>query len=561
MNKANQGSALPMKLEIRLTILFGCLLGVFLAVLMFLHAAQRRSAFELQAEIAGDKSRQLSRALTLTGSTLERFAADYTQWDEMVAFAASADPEWATINLEQSLASWRFHAVWVYAADGREVYRQVREPLAAADVAGLPSREMLARVCTPTTLHFFVRSSRGLLEIRTSPVHPSDDRRLSEPPQGWLLVARLWDEGLTTQLGELTDSTISLEPSLPAARPATLAPEISATLPLLAWDGTPLVYLQLAHLSPLLVNMIGYDQDESYLLCGFGLVFLVCAAACLHFWVRRPLRLIERSLVLGRPELVASLEGQHDEFGHVARLVRTVSEQRHALSREVEDRTFAESELRHAIAERAALGRDLHDGAIQSIYAIGMALQGIGPLLRSTPDEAQRRIEACVEGLNRTITQLRGYIAGLDTDEATAPSLAEGLETLLSEMRPARPVDYAVRLDPVLAAALRPDEIVQLLYIAREAVSNSVRHGLASRITLELARSGGETVFTIADDGIGFDPIAAAGRGHGLDNMTRRAEEIGASLTVEAAIAHGARLRVELPRSSNDTPVPPTGLP
>ncbi|HLP08437.1 MAG TPA: CHASE4 domain-containing protein [Opitutaceae bacterium] len=551
MKKANQGSALPMKLEIRLSILFGCLLAAFLAVLMFMHAAQRRSAFELQTEIAGDKSRQLTRALTLTGSTLERFAADYTQWDEMVAFVASAAPEWATINLEQSLASWRFHGVWVLSPERREVYRHLREPLEPADLAGFPTAEMAARLCTPEKFHFFLRSPRGLLEIRTSPIHPSDDRYLSEPPQGWLVVARLWEDGAFTQLGELTDSTITLQPAAPVAVPAELGPRISATMQLPAWDGKPLAYLQLEHMSPLLLNMIAYDRDEGYLLFGFGLVFFVCAAGCLHFWVRRPLRLIERSLVLGRPELVAPLEGQHDEFGHVARLVRTVSEQRRELSREVEDRTFAESELRHAIAERAALGRDLHDGAIQSIYAIGMALQGIAPLLRSAPDEAQRRIEACVEGLNRTITQLRGYIAGLEEDGAAAPSLAEGLQTLLREMRPAKPVDYEVRLDPELAAALRPDEIVQLLYIAREAVSNSVRHGLARRITLELARSGAETVFTIGDDGVGFDPSTAAGRGHGLDNMTRRAEEIGASLTVDAAIARGARLRVELPRSSN----------
>jgi signal transduction histidine kinase len=297
--------------------------------------------------------------------------------------------------------------------------------------------------------------------------------------------------------------------------------------------------------------MIGYDHDETLLLLFSGIAFLVCAAWFVHLWVRRPLWLIERSLVSGRADFVAPLERRRDEFAHVAQLVRTVSEQRRELSREVQERAHVETELRHAIAERTALGRDLHDGVIQSIYAIGMALQGIGPLVRDAPEEAQRRIEACVDGLNRTITQLRSYIAGLEEDEDAAPSLADGLQRLLQEMRPARPVEYEVKLDPALAAALSPDSIVQLLYIAREAISNSVRHGLAHHIVLELAQADGESVFSIIDDGIGFDPAATVGRGHGLDNMTRRAEEIGASLVIESAIARGARLRVELPQPSN----------
>ncbi len=561
MNNANQSAALPMKLEIRLAILFGCLLAIFLGVLALQHPSQRRSAFELQTEIAGDKARQLARALALTGSTLERFAADYTQWDEMGAYVQTADPTWAEINLDQSLVSWRFHGLWVFSPEKRLVSRHLRVPLCADDVAAFPRTEILAHITSAEHTHFFLRTPRGLLEIRGSAIHPSDERRNAEPPQGWLVVAHWWSPNLVAQLGELTDSTVTIVSATPATPSAELGPKITANLPLPSWDGRPAAHLELEHTSPLLINMSAYDRGESYLLFGFGLVFLACAAICTHYWVRRPLHLIQRSLVSSRPELVAPLEGHRDEFGQVARLVRTVSEQRHALSREVEDRTFAESELRHAIAERAALGRDLHDGVIQSIYAIGMALQGIRPLLHAAPDEAQQRLEACVDGLNRTITQLRGYIAGLEADDNAPPSLAEGLQTLLREVRPARTVDYSVQLDPALAAALRPDEIVQLLYIAREAISNSVRHGLARHIALALARVDGETVFSITDDGIGFDPAASSGRGHGLDNMTRRAEEIGASLTIEAAIARGACLRVELPRATNETASPPTGTP
>ncbi len=545
-----------MKLETRLTFLFGTLTAVFLATLGVLHWAQHRSAAVLHAEIAGDKARQLARIVALTGSTLERFAADYTQWDEMCTFAADRDPEWAKINLEQSLASWRFHGVWVFDAGRSEVYRNFRAPLVAADLAAFPDPALLARLCGPDPLHFFALSPQGLLEVRTAPIHPSDDSRLGEAPQGWFIVARVWDRAQFDQLGALTESTVALAPIPTDGQDGST---ISIQIPLPGWDGRALEQLALQHTSPLLANMLSYDTDEALLFLVFGLALLGLASWFVQRWIRQPLRLISTSLATDRPEIVAPLQQSQDEFAHIADLIRSVSVQRLALRREVEDRTYAEQELRRAIVERTALGRDLHDGVIQSIYATGMTLQGVGPLLHSDPAEAQQRLATCVEALNRTIAQLRSYIAGLEADSTPAASLAEGLQKLLQEIRPARPVDYDVQLDPLLAAALPQDSIVQLLFIAREALSNALRHGLARRISVQLGTANDDPAFTIEDDGVGFDAVPTAQRGHGLDNMTRRAEEIGAALTIESLPGRGTRLRVELPWSGLETehPVPP----
>ena len=539
-----------MKLETRLTLLFGSLLAIFLGALAALHWAQQRSAAELQTQVATDKTRQLTGLIALSGSTLERFAADYTQWDEMCAFVASHDSAWAAINLEQSLVSWNFQGVWVFDADSHEIYRHLRAPFAAGDLADFPAPALVRKLTTPQSLHFFTDSPHGLLEVRTAPVHPSDDTRNDEPPRGWLVVTRLWDSSLYAQLGALTESTVAL--GTPPPEPPQLASAISilVSIPMPDWSATVEQRLWLRHTSPLLANMVAYDNDEIVLFLVFGLTLLGVATWFVHRWIRRPLHLIRGSLEADVPALAEPLLRRDDEFARIAALVRTASEQRLALRREIEDRTQAEVCLRHAIAERATLGRDLHDGVIQSIYAIGMALQGVGTLMRTAPQEARRSIETCIEGLNRTIGQLRSHIAGLENDETPPASFAEGIHKLLRELRPARPVDYEVRLDPLLAAALPQDSIAQLLFIAREALSNALRHSHARRIALVLGSTGSEPTFTIEDDGCGFDPAAAIGhRGHGLDNMTRRAEEIGATLAVESVPGRGTRLRVELPRN------------
>ena len=538
-----------MKLETRLSILLGSLLAIFLCAIGILHSAQRQSATELQTQIAEGKARQLASLVALSGRTLERFAADYTQWDEMCAFVESRDPGWATINLEQSLSSWNFQGIWVLDAGSRVIYRHLREPLATGDLPDFPTAVLVRNLCSPQPLHFFNASPLGLLEVRTAPIHPSDDTRSNEPPRGWLVVARLWDAAQYTQLGTLTESTVALASPPPEPPQPASSISILVSLPLPTCSDMPEHRLWLRHTSPLLANMVAYDADETVLFLVFGLIMLGLATWFANRWIRRPLRLIQGSLEADVPALAEPLLAHNDEFAHIATLIRTASEQKQALRREVDERIHAEAKLRHAIAERATLGRDLHDGVIQSIYAIGMSLQGAGTLLHTAPKQAHHVLETCIEGLNRCIAQLRAHITGLESDSTPPASFAEGLQTLLRELRPARAVNYDVRIDPLLAAALPQDSIAQLLFIAREALSNALRHSQARRIALVLGSTGSEPTFTIEDDGCGFDPAATVGhRGHGLDNMTRRAEEIGATLTIESVPGRGTRLRVELPR-------------
>lgn len=547
-----------MKLVTRLTILFAAMFAAFLGALGSLQLVQRSSIREMRAEIAEDKARQLVRAVAVTGATLERFVSDYTQWDEMCDFVSTRDPAWAAINIDQSLESWNFHGAWVFDTERQEVYRHLQPPFAGGELKGFPDPALVRRLCGTERLHFFAASPHGPVELRTAPIHPSDDQHLKESPRGWFVAMRVWNQAQFDQLGQLTESTVGV--TTDAAPPSGAVVESRQILA--DWAGQSVHTLVLRHRSPLLDNIINYDTDEGVIFLVVGLTFLGLTAGFLHRWVRRPLGMIEASLAEENPERTAMLRAEPDEFGRIAALILSAAEQRRALRHEAEVRTTAEQQLRRALAERIALGRDLHDGVIQSIYATGMTLQGVSPLLRADPREAQRRIDSCVEGLNRTIAQIRHHIAGLEEGATAAASLPEGLQKLLHEMRLARPVAFDLQLDPLLAAALTEDTVVQLLFIAREAVSNAIRHGLARHIAIHLGTAADELAFTVKDDGIGFDPTQPPQHGHGLDNMTRRAEEIGAALAIESVPGLGTRIRVELPwnglkSEARDAPPPP----
>jgi signal transduction histidine kinase len=89
-----------------------------------------------------------------------------------------------------------------------------------------------------------------------------------------------------------------------------------------------------------------------------------------------------------------------------------------------------------------------------------------------------------------------------------------------------------------------------LLYVAREGLSNAVRHGAPTKIAVDLRQDDSETSLTIQDNGVGYDP-AQVRPGLGTTSMRNRAEWLGADLTVLGIPGMGATIRVAFPRNRN----------
>jgi len=89
---------------------------------------------------------------------------------------------------------------------------------------------------------------------------------------------------------------------------------------------------------------------------------------------------------------------------------------------------------------------------------------------------------------------------------------------------------------------------VHALQIAREAVSNALRHGAANRIGVSLQTRHGLAEFEVTDDGRGFDAGASA-PGMGLANFVARARELGAELAVTSEPGRGTRVQLIFNRS------------
>ena len=197
------------------------------------------------------------------------------------------------------------------------------------------------------------------------------------------------------------------------------------------------------------------------------------------------------------------------------------------------------------VEERDRIGRDLHDGIIQSLYAVSLSLEDVPDLVRDAPAEADRRVDRAIDDLDKAIRDMRSFIHGLRPETLGGADLGAGLAALAEEHRHNTLVEAELALDPAADPGYGPDGNAQLLQLAREAMSNAARHSRARRLRIDLRREGGFSVLEISDDGIGFDRSAVTDPSHhGLPNMRARAEAIGGRLVIDTAPDQGTRVAV-----------------
>lgn len=202
-------------------------------------------------------------------------------------------------------------------------------------------------------------------------------------------------------------------------------------------------------------------------------------------------------------------------------------------------RRDAEERL-HLLEQQERLGRDLHDGIIQSVFAVGMSLQAL--LSRVTDPMVVDRLTQSISALDDTITELRGFIFGLGT-LPTAEETRRELERLVTQARSQSTVHVTGVIDAT--ALTRIGEHSQdLLLVAREALSNVQRHSMAEHCELSVRLEGDAVELTVKDDGRGFDTSAPTG-GLGLANARARARAIGADYDVQS-FAGGTVVRLRV---------------
>jgi signal transduction histidine kinase len=196
------------------------------------------------------------------------------------------------------------------------------------------------------------------------------------------------------------------------------------------------------------------------------------------------------------------------------------------------------------IQERDRISMELHDGIIQSIYAVGMKLELIRSSLKNVP-EADSQIASATHDLNHVIEDLRSYIQNLNVSVDYSVSLLEQLEEMAEGFRQVSSARLVVDVQRGFAQ-LTDVRMHTLIQIVREALSNIVRHANASEVYIDIHETSSQITLVISDNGTGFEPDKVK-HGSGLQNIHQRVWRLNGSVNVTSRKGRGTTITVILP--------------
>lgn len=204
------------------------------------------------------------------------------------------------------------------------------------------------------------------------------------------------------------------------------------------------------------------------------------------------------------------------------------------------------------LEERERIGMDLHDGIIQSIYAVGLTLEHARLLLGEEPMQTRKRIDQSIEDLNSTIRDLRAFIMDMRPRQLYEENLMDGLQRLVNEFR-ANSLVEAKLSGPSEGLEDLPDaQAIALFHICQEALANIAKHAQASKVAVLVWTTPNRVVMEVTDDGRGFDPQKVQlTLGHGISNMQTRARNVGGDLEITTEPGKGTTIMVWMPYTQN----------
>lgn len=201
------------------------------------------------------------------------------------------------------------------------------------------------------------------------------------------------------------------------------------------------------------------------------------------------------------------------------------------------------------LEERERIGMDLHDGIIQSIYAVGLALDYARVALDEDPQQARDKIEQAIDGLNKTIRDIRAYILDLRPRELYGNNLIQNLNRLVDEYRVNTLSEATLTAPEDGLVGLPVSHATALFHICQEALANVAKHAHARRVDVRLWATRDRVLLEVADNGEGFDlRQMSITLGHGLSNMHIRARKVGGDVEVTSAPKEGTTVLAWVPR-------------
>ncbi|MGE9296987.1 MAG: ATP-binding protein [Puniceicoccales bacterium] len=524
------------------------------ALLYFIEKSYRSSTAESLEAVAIEKRETLSRAMRQLSRSMESFANQAKQIPDTTTHIES----WASgaeNNLGPAARTAEIDAALYLDLEGKPIAGiNLTNQDSKALASFLTAKKNLPSDKDQAAMYFLV--DNGLpLQIAFSPVTTA-----TEPDRilGYIIVARYWDREFIRTLGQFVGGQLTITPvteleAIPSGfLPDHVAYRVSEMG--LGVSGSPV--FGLSALFPLDRFQVENDkaaQRRNQMRMAI-LALLLLMFAVIWKWLAYPIQLVSDALEKDDPTLLRPILNEDYDWARIARRLTEASEERLMLNREVREQREQMRIQEETAKVRSAMARDLHDGVIQSVYAVALQLDRVRRKLPEGSEAATELVKLCQDDLSVVNADLRAYIRGLGPESVQQNGLAEALQNLVNNVQRTTSTPISAHIDPQAQAPLNTMQALHLYQIARELLSNAVRHAEASTISLSLLVKSRNIELIAKDNGKGIDKLHITEGSYGLKNIHDRATQIGADITFASSAPSGSEIRITLtpPQKPNE---------
>ncbi|HEX3630057.1 MAG TPA: GAF domain-containing sensor histidine kinase [Candidatus Dormibacteraeota bacterium] len=204
------------------------------------------------------------------------------------------------------------------------------------------------------------------------------------------------------------------------------------------------------------------------------------------------------------------------------------------------------------VAERNRIARDLHDGLVQYVYALGLQLEHARDLAASDAGAVAPVLTGAIQQTNHVLSEMRTFIYQLRPIIMKEKELGQWVVDLCRQFQQATGIPLHAEVGATAGQELSPDVSIALFRIIQEALANIYKHARASQATLTLDFTTDGARLVIEDNGQGFDVTLPSApkieHGQGLNNIHERLRELGGRLEIQSTPGAGTRLTAIFPR-------------
>jgi len=277
--------------------------------------------------------KEIGAVMKLSSASLKQVVFDYTFWNDFVRQIErkpAYDMYWFENNISTILSSFHYDYVAVYDVDGNLI---IENRSTNAKTAKFVSPELLKAISQKRFLDFFIRTSDGMMEVSAATVHEdSDPHHNKTNPRGIMVLGRVWNKNLLSNVAQLTGSKVVLE------EPSQMAKQqnrniISTESLLYGWNKVPVGKIVFSRPDSL---MELYDEIARIILiviASFALISLLVYSIFIRKWVSQPFRLLSKVIQSEDSIALDALRDAPGEFRKLGNMMKNYIEQKEELKK------------------------------------------------------------------------------------------------------------------------------------------------------------------------------------------------------------------------------------